>query len=75
MKMQLKEVVCTNMEDWRKEMGNIHQATRMSDNSYVQNLVQPMPRRLQEVIERERGSPRIDIFLQIPQIKIFIEFI
>ena len=54
MKMQLKEVVCTNTEDWRKEMGSIGD-TRMSDNSYLQNLVQPMLRRLQEVI-RERGG-------------------
>ena len=62
MKMQLKEVVCTNMEDWRRKIAKLW-VTRMSDNCYLQNLVESVPRVLQEVIERERGSPSIDIFL------------
>ena len=33
-------------------------ATRMSDNRYLQNLVESMPRRLQEVIEREGATTK-----------------
>ena len=49
------ENVCTNMEDWKREIVKLW-VTRMSDNSYLQNLVESMPRRLQEVIERDRAT-------------------
>ena len=52
MKMQLKEVVCTNTEEWMREIAKLW-VTRMSDNCYLQNLVESVPRVLQEVIERE----------------------
>ena len=51
------EDVCTNMEDWKREIVKLW-VTRMSDNSYLQNLVESMPRRLQEVIERVRDTTK-----------------
>ena len=57
MKLQLKDVVCTNMEDWKREIVKLW-VTRMSDNSYLQNLVESMPRRLQKVIERDRATTK-----------------
>ena len=45
------------MEDWKREIVKLW-VTRMSDNSYLQNLVESMPRRLQEVIERVRDTTK-----------------
>ena len=53
--MQLIEVVCTNMEDWRKKIVKLW-VTRMTDISFPQNLVESMPKRLQEVIKREGAT-------------------
>ena len=45
------------MEDWKRELVKLW-VTRMSDNSYLQNLVESMPTRLQEVIERVRDTTK-----------------
>ena len=57
MKLQLKDIVCTNTEDWKREIVKLW-VTGMSDNSYLQNLVDSMPRRLQEVIERDGATTK-----------------
>ena len=45
------------MEDWKRELVKLW-VTRMSDNSYLQNLVESMPRRLHEVIERDGATTK-----------------
>ena len=45
------------MEDWMRKLVKLW-VTRMSDNSYLQNLVESMPRRLQKVIERDRATTK-----------------
>ena len=57
MKLQLKDIVCTNTEDWKREIVKLW-VTGMSDNSYLQNLVDSMPRRLQEVIESDGATTK-----------------
>ena len=45
------------MDDWKREIVKLW-VTRMSDNSYLWSLVESMPRRLQEVIERDRATTK-----------------
>ena len=45
------------MENWKREIVKLW-VTRMSDNSDLQNLVESMPRRLLEVIERDRATTK-----------------
>ena len=54
MKVQLKEVNCTNIEMLKEEIKKLW-VTRMTDSQYLRNLVESMPRCLQEVIAREGG--------------------
>ena len=53
MKKQLSETsTVTNMVDWKREVTELW-VLRMSDSQYLQNLVESMPRRLEDVISRE----------------------
>ena len=52
MKDQLKQfTTVTNIEDWKREITQLW-VTKMSDSQYLRNLVESMPSRLQEVIDR-----------------------
>ena len=57
MKMQLASCNCTNIEELKGEMVRLW-TTRMSDSDYLRNLVDFMPRRLQEVIDSGGASTR-----------------
>ena len=57
MKMQLASSNCTNIEELKGEMVRLW-TTRMSDSDYLRNLVDFMPRRLQEVIDSGGASTR-----------------
>ena len=57
MKMQLASCNCTNIEELKGEMVRLW-TTRMSDSDYLRNLVDLMPRRLQEVIDSGGASTR-----------------
>ncbi len=50
-KVQLKSTSPTNLEQLKEEILKLW-VIRMEDSAYLKNLVESMPRRLQEVIER-----------------------
>jgi hypothetical protein len=50
MKVQLKSTYPTNLEQLKEEILKLW-VIRMEDSAYLKNLVESMPRRLQEVIE------------------------
>jgi hypothetical protein len=50
MKVQLKSTSPTNLEQLKEEILKLW-VIRMEDSAYLKNLVESMPRRLQEVIE------------------------
>ena len=53
MKKQLSETsTATNMVDWKREVTELW-VLRMSDSQYLRNLVESMPRRLEDVTSRE----------------------
>jgi len=52
MKRQLKEAPCTNLEQLKREILELW-CQKMEDCEYLRNLVESMPRRLEEVIQRE----------------------
>jgi hypothetical protein len=49
--VQLKSTSPTNLEQLKEEILKLW-VIRMQDSAYLKNLVESMPRRLQEVIER-----------------------
>jgi hypothetical protein len=51
MKVQLKSTSPTNLEQLKEEILKLW-VIRMEDSTYLKNLVESMPRRLQEVKER-----------------------
>jgi hypothetical protein len=52
MKGQLyQNTTVTNMEDWKGEIKKLW-AIKMADSGYLKKLLESMPRRLQDVIER-----------------------
>jgi hypothetical protein len=51
MKGQLKSTSPTNLEQLKAEILKLW-VIRMEDSTYLKNLVESMPRRLQEVIEQ-----------------------
>ena len=51
-KMRLKESSATNIEEWKQDITRLW-VTKMSENDYLQSLVTSMPRRMQEVLEKE----------------------
>ena len=51
MKHQLKSTNCRTMEEWILEIKRLW-VLRMEDSDYLKKLVESMPRRLAEVIER-----------------------
>jgi hypothetical protein len=52
MKGQLyQNTTATNMEDWKEEIKKLW-AIKVADSDYLKKLVESMPRRLQDVIER-----------------------
>ena len=53
--MQLASCNCTNISELKGELFRLW-TTRMSDSDYLRNLVNSMPRRLQEVIDRGGAS-------------------
>ena len=56
MKKQLSETsTATNMGDWKREVTELW-VLRMSNSQYLQNLVESMPMRLEDVISR-KGNP------------------
>jgi hypothetical protein len=55
MKLQLRETSCTNMKEWKEEIVKLW-VTRMSDSDYLKKLVESMPRRLAEVIEKDGAT-------------------
>jgi transposase len=52
MKRQLKEAPCTNLEELKREILKLW-CQKMEDCEYLRHLVESMPRRLEEVIQRE----------------------
>ena len=52
MKMRLNESSATNIEEWKQDITRLW-VTKMSENDYLQSLVTSMPRRMQEVLEKE----------------------
>ena len=58
MKNQLKESSrCTNLQELRQEILKLW-AEKMNNIQYLRNLVESMPRRLQDVIERDGGCTK-----------------
>jgi hypothetical protein len=55
MKFKLRETSCSNMEEWKREIVKLW-VTRMSDSGYLKKLVESMPRRLAEVIEKKGAA-------------------
>lgn len=55
MKRRLRDIPCTNMKQWREEITRLW-VIKMADSQYLRNLVESMPRRLNEVIEREGAT-------------------
>ena len=53
--MQLASCNCTNIEELKGEIVRLW-TTRMSDSDYLRNLVDSVPHRLQEVIDRGGAS-------------------
>jgi hypothetical protein len=52
MKRQLKEAPCTNLEELKREILKLW-CQKMDDCEYLRHLVESLPRRLEEVIQRE----------------------
>jgi hypothetical protein len=57
MKNQLKATTCNSMDQWILEIKRLW-TIRMEDSDYLKRLVESMPRRLAEVIEREGASTK-----------------
>lgn len=57
MKRQLKEVPCTNLVELKQEILKLW-CQKMDDCEYLRHLVESMPRRLEEVIQREGGMTK-----------------
>ena len=58
MKNQLKELSrCSNLLELRQEIIKLW-TEKMEDIQYLRNLVNSMPRRLQDVIERDGGCTK-----------------
>ena len=57
MKRRLRDIPCTNMKQWREEITRLW-VIKMADSQYLRNLVESMPRRLNEVIEREGATTK-----------------
>jgi hypothetical protein len=55
MKLQLRKTSCTNMKEWKDKIVKVW-VTRMSDSDYLKKLVESMPRRLAEVIEKDGAT-------------------
>ncbi len=55
MKFKLWETSCSNMEEWKSEIVKLW-VTRMSDSHHLKKLVESMPRRLTEVIEKKGAT-------------------
>jgi hypothetical protein len=55
MKSQLKDNNCKNMEEWKMEIVRLW-TLKMDDSQYLRNLVESMPRSLEEVILRGGGA-------------------
>ena len=51
MKVKLRESMATNMEDWKRDIVRLW-VTRMDDR-YLQALVESMPRRMTQVLQKE----------------------
>ena len=54
MKNQLASKNCKNMDEWITEIKRLWYK-KMKDVQYLKDLVEGMPRRLEEVIERQGG--------------------
>jgi hypothetical protein len=52
MKQNLRDSSAKNLDEWRREILELW-TLRMDDIQYLKSLVESMPRRLQEVIDRE----------------------
>ena len=58
MKKQLSEnSTATNLVDWKIEVNELW-VLRMSNSQYLRNLVESMPRRLEDVISREENPTK-----------------
>jgi hypothetical protein len=57
MKVQLRESTATNMKDWTRHITELW-TIKMSDIDYLRRLVESMPRRLQEVIQRNGAATK-----------------
>jgi transposase len=55
MKSQLKDNNYKNMEEWKIDTVRLW-TLKMDDSQYLRNLVESIPRRLEEVILRGRGA-------------------
>jgi hypothetical protein len=54
LKYQLRDTNCKKMEEWKRETTRLW-VTKVDDSQYLKNLVELMPRRLQQVIEKDSG--------------------
>jgi hypothetical protein len=54
-KFKIRVTSCTSTEEWKSKIMKLW-VTRMSDSNYLKKLVESMPRRIAEVIEKE-GPP------------------
>jgi hypothetical protein len=52
--VQLRETTCTNMKEQKNKIVKLW-VTRMSYTNYLKKLVESMPRRLTEVIKKEKA--------------------
>ena len=57
MKVQLKEENCTSIPKLEQSIKRLW-TERMSDSAYLKSLVESMPRRLEDVIERDGGMTK-----------------
>jgi hypothetical protein len=57
MKQKLTNSTATNLTDWKQAITELW-VTRMDDIDYLKTLVESMPRRLQDVIDREGATTK-----------------
>jgi hypothetical protein len=58
MKLQSRGTSCTNIRVWKNKIVKLLWVTRVSDSDYLKKLVESMPRRVAEVIEKDSAITR-----------------
>jgi hypothetical protein len=52
---KIKDASCTSMDQWKQAIVDLWDL-KMADSDYLKNPVESMPRRLQDVFQRQGGS-------------------